>query len=608
MPPTATKQHEPIASTQQATPRTGTGTGTGISPAAVPPVASSHSIADKVTTVRLQRRLLLLLILPLCVLGLVSGWMDYRSADTAASQQDKQLLQLVPLLADSIIAVGVHADDPPVLLLATPVKDFLKERQGMVTYKIYTPQRRLLYGNDSLPSVVPLTQEPEFFNQEVKGSNLRLVAQRVPTVAGDVVVEVADASDPRKHWLQQLITKVLLPNIVMIGLVAFFVSWAVQQALRPLRDLTLAVERRSPRDLSSINEAATPLEIRPLVVSLNRLFDMVNRQSANQRRFIADAAHQLRTPLASLQAQIEAWNESIKHQQTNLQNQQQSAASAHNNHGTPNTASNTSNDTVQLVWSEPLQRSVVQLPLEELQRLRTATRRTSQLVHQLLSLSRADAADTLDMQHMQQVNLQDLCEQVLTLHLDAAAQKNIDLGLETTAVSVMGQALWLQELLSNLVDNALRYTQEGGIVTLRCGIQTIAVEMSKPASKTSSKKPAQQRTKTQPTSIQRAFVEVEDNGCGIPAELRSRVIERFYRAPGIQAEGTGLGLAIAQEIAIRHHSDLLLTDGISHEPTPDIAPNSSTSHSQASTHGLRVTMLFAADLLLHDDAASQANT
>nr|MBP7247260.1 hypothetical protein [Brachymonas sp.] len=80
------------------------------------------------------------------------------------------------------------------------------------------------------------------------------------------------------------------------------------------------------------------------------------------------------------------------------------------------------------------------------------------------------------------------------------------------------------------------------------------------------------------------------------------------RAPGIQAEGTGLGLAIAQEIAIRHHSDLLLTDGISHEPTPDIAPNSSTSHSQASTHGLRVTMLFAADLLLHDDAASQANT
>ena len=261
MPPDAASTQKPVAeSTQLAAHNTAMAT------AALPAIASP-SAADKVTTVRLQRRLLLLLILPLCVLGLVSGWMDYRSADTAASQQDRQLLQLVPLLADSIIAVGAHADDPPVLLLAPPVEEFLKERQGLVTYKIYTPKRRLLHGDDNLPSVVPLTQEPEFFNQEVKGSNLRMVAQRVPTVAGDVVVEVADAADPRKHWLHQLLTKVLLPNIVMISLVAFFVSWAVQQALRPLRDLTLAVERRSPRDLSSINERTTPLEIRPLVVS-----------------------------------------------------------------------------------------------------------------------------------------------------------------------------------------------------------------------------------------------------------------------------------------------------------------------------------------------------
>lgn len=578
MPPDAASTQKPVAeSTQLAAHNTAMAT------AALPAIASpSPSAADKVTTVRLQRRLLLLLILPLCVLGLVSGWMDYRSADTAASQQDRQLLQLVPLLADSIIAVGAHADDPPVLLLAPPVEEFLKERQGLVTYKIYTPKRRLLHGDDNLPSVVPLTQEPEFFNQEVKGSNLRMVAQRVPTVAGDVVVEVADAADPRKHWLHQLLTKVLLPNIVMISLVAFFVSWAVQQALRPLRDLTLAVERRSPRDLSSINERTTPLEIRPLVVSLNRLFDMVNRQSANQRRFIADAAHQLRTPLASLQAQIEAWNESIKHQQAaSIQPQQASAPAPQN-------------DTVHVVWSEALQRNVVQLPIEELQRLHTATRRTSQLVHQLLSLSRADAADTLDLQHMQKVDLQDLCEQVLTLHLDAAAQKNIDLGLETSAVSVMGQALWLQELLSNLVDNALRYTQEGGIVTLRCGILSIAAEAPKPATKAIAKKPAPQRAKAQPASIQRAFVEVEDNGCGIPAELRSRVMERFYRAPGIQAEGTGLGLAIAQEIALRHHSDLLLADGTAH----DNASNNSTHNNNC--YGLRVTMLFAADLLLAD--------
>ena len=345
------------------------------------PVSASRGNADKVSPVRLQRRLLLLLIVPLCLLGIVSGWIDYRSASTAANQQDQQLQQLVPLLADSIIAVGAHAEDPPVLLLAPPVEEFLKERKGLVTYKIYTPKRHLLHGDDRLPSVVPLTREPEFFNQEIGGISYRMVVQRVPSVAGDVVVEVADASDPHKHWLQQLVMKVLLPNLVMMGLVAVFVSWAVGQALRPLRDLTLAIERRSPRDLSSINERGIPLEIRPLVTSLNWLFGMVNRQSEAQRRFIADAAHQLRTPIASLQAQIEAWSESIKHQL------------ARRGDPSPQYPVMSSDDgQAKLVWSESAQQDMVQLPVQELQRLRSATRRTSQLVHQLLSLSRADAA------------------------------------------------------------------------------------------------------------------------------------------------------------------------------------------------------------------------
>ena len=532
-------------------------------PTLTAPPRPAPSAADKVTTVRLQRRLLLMLIVPLCVLGLVSGWMDYRSADSAAGQQDKQLLQLVPLLADSIIAVGAHADDPPVLLLAPPVEEFLKERKGLVTYKIYSPKRRLLHGDDSLPSIVPLTQEPEFFNQDVKGTSYRIVAQRVPTVAGHVIVEVADASDPRKHWLQQVLTKVLLPNLIMISVVAFFVSWAVRRALRPLRELTLAVERRSPRDLSHNSERTTPLEIRPLVASLNRLFAMVNTQTESQRRFIADAAHQLRTPLASLQAQIEAWSETIKHQQAKPPAQQAQTAA-------PET-------TVQLVWSEALQKNVVQLPVSELHRLRAATRRASQLVHQLLSLSRADAADTLELQQMQLVDLQDLCEQVLELHLDAAAQKNIDLGLETTPITVMGHALWLQELLNNLVGNALLYTPEGGIITLRCGLNTVHHPLPAPAKK------SQKTQRPGQTTTHRAFVEVEDNGPGIAPQDRARVMERFYRLPGTQQEGTGLGLAIAREIASRHRSELLLSDGMAHET--------------GGGHGLRVTMLFAPDLL-----------
>ena len=553
------------------------------------PASPLRGNADKVSPVRLQRRLLMLLIVPLCLLGLVSGWIDYRSASTAASQQDQQLLQMVPLLADSIIAVGAHADDPPVLLLAPPVEEFLKERNGQVTYKIYTPKRQVLHGDENLPSVVPLTREPEFFNHEINNINYRIAVQRVPSVAGDVVVEVADSSDPRKHWLKQLAMKVLLPNLVMIAVVAFFVSWAVQQALRPLRDLTLAIERRSPRDLSSIDERSTPVEMRPVVRSLNWLFGLLNRQAEAQRRFIADAAHQLRTPIASQQAQIEAWSETIKHQQ---EQQTQTQTGSPNlpqavNAGHAGARKGDASDQVQLVWNADLHRHMVQLPVEELQRLRSATRRTSQLVHQLLSLSRADAADTLELQQMQPVDLRALCEDVLEHHLDAAAQKGIDLGLEGHAVSVRGHALWLQEMLSNLVDNALLYTPAGGIVTIRCGVRAQQAP-AKPAGKTlpnplpKQLRPAASAAATD--TVYRAFLEVEDNGPGIAPADRTRVLERFVRLPGTKAEGTGLGLAIAREIAIRHRSDLLLADGLAHEAGQGC--------------GLRISVLFAADLLL----------
>ena len=192
---------------------------------------------------------------------------------------------------------------------------------------------------------------------------------------------------------------------------------------------------------------------------------------------------------------------------------------------------------------------LLSLRVEQVQRLRDATRRTSQLANQLLALSRADSVSA-DTQPMEQVDLRELCENILALYLDAAANKQMDLGIESQPAQTRGHAWLLRELLINIVDNAVKYTPPGGRITLRCGQDDTATGW-------------------------RAWMEVEDDGPGIACDEQQRVLQRFYRLPGTQAEGNGLGLAIADEIARAHRTQLQLVVG-------------------AMGHGLRVRVSFDA--------------
>ena len=440
----------------------------------------------------LRNRLLLLLVLPLCVLALVGVWMDYRSADDAASRHDQRLLRLLPALADSVVAPSIHEHGAPLLLLAPPVEDFLRQNAGFAGYSVRDADGQLLLGDEWVDGVVPTTAQPEFHSLEYGGVTYRVAVQRGRTGAGELVVAIADGSDPRQQWAQQLLLRV-------------------------------------PRDLSPIDESASPTEVRPLVHSLNRLFALVNAQAEGQRRFVADAAHQLRTPLAGLQAQVEAWAMMAK------------AAGA------------VQGDSANLDRKQPLApthkaQGAIVLGVEQIEKLRNATRRTSQLAHQLLALSRADER-SMDAQPLQRVDLKDLCETLLENFLDAATGKGLDLGLEVQPVHVTGHGWLLRELMSNLVDNAIKYTPAGGVVTMRCGQRLV------------------------PSGALRVYLEVEDDGPGVPESERSRVMQRFYRVPGAVGEGTGLGLAIADEISRVHRAKLTLDTG-------------------AQGRGLRVTVLF----------------
>ena len=375
----------------------------------------------------LQRRLLVMLIVPLVLLAALNAWFEYRSAGSVALQQDHRLQALVPLMADSIVG---DAGGRPLLMLAPPVQEFLSDHPFTSAFALIDVDGKVLHGDSWLAEPLPPADaEPQFHSEEHGGTTWRIVRQRQQTIFGEVVVAVGDGADPRQQWARSILLKVLLPNLVLIAAAAFAVGWAVERALRPLRALKEAVERRSPRDLSAIDESASPEEVRPLVDSLNRLFGLVNAQAESQRHFVADAAHQLRTPLAGLQAQVEAWAQ---------------AASARPEEGT------------------------LALPTEQVYKLRNATRRTTQLANQLLALSRADARG-MHSQPQQRVDLKALCEDTLEHQLDAATARRIDLGLDAQPVRVMGHEWLLRELLANLVDNAVKYSHENGSVTIRCG-------------------------------------------------------------------------------------------------------------------------------------------
>jgi two-component system, OmpR family, sensor histidine kinase TctE len=490
----------------------------------LPPHTHPFEDSSRSLMAGLRTRLLVMLLVPLVILVLISAWLDYNAAGSSAVQLDQTMQRLAPVFASSIVAEGANAEDPPIVLLNPGVEDFLKERLDASDWGLATLDGRVIIGPSWLSTPTPATLEPEFHSEQVGGVIYRVMAQRAQTPAGDFVLLLADGSDARQGWLRSLLIKVLLPNALLLLAVGFAVSFAVARALKPLTEVAREVEQRSPRDLTELDAEHTPPEIRPLVESLNRLFGMVNTQSESQRRFIADAAHQLRTPLAGLQAQVEAWVQAARGQGRDLYHENAPIAGI-------NSASN-----------------AITLRADELIRLRNATRRTSQLATQLLALSRADT-HTLSAQPMQRVDLAQLCRDVLEQHLDAATAQNIDLGVELDATHpliTLGHEWLLRELLSNLTDNAIRYTALAHSVgAAGTGAQVTLVAKPQDA----------------------GFVlQVRDNGAGISENEREKVLERFYRVQGTGGEGNGLGLAIAQEIAKLHQAHLRLSDADPHGP------------------------------------------
>ena len=298
------------------------------------------------------------------------------------------------------------------------------------------------------------------------------------------LVQVAETLEKRRELANQIIKGVILPEFIILPIAITLLWFALSRGLSPLTVLQQNIRSRRPDDLSPIDSRAVPEEISPLVSSLNEMLERLSQSIQSQKRFIADAAHQMKTPLAGMRMQSE------------LALRQDSR--------------------------EEIQRSLEQLAKSSA----SATR----LVNQLLALARAEN-ESPQSSPLQRLDLTGLARSTVQDWFVTAQAREIDLGFEADDenITVMGNGTMLREMLNNLIDNALRYTQPGGSVTAR-------VRADRERSL--------------------AIIEVEDNGPGIAPTEREQIFDRFYRILGSDAEGSGLGLAIVREIAQSHDAEV----------------------------------------------------
>lgn len=435
----------------------------------------------------IRRRLLLMLLGPLTLLLSFGIALDYGAGVAPLRAAfDQALVNEALALAAQLQPQGdgsIRFDLPQQAIAVLRA-----DKDDRVYYLVTGPNGEFLGGDAGLPAVEGTADNPAFRDAHFQGHSIRAASYRVGTAAGKATITVAETTRKRLHARRHMLTGIVLNDIVQLAGILALVWFGVRVGLRPLEALRAQIDARSARDLAPLDDGGVPGEVRPLTAALNRLFATVRRTAQGQLQFLANAAHQLRTPVAGLQTQME------------------------------------------LMLQDPAA-GALRAPLDS---MLDRTRRLGHTANQLLALARAEPTAAAAAE-FRELDLRDLAEEAVARQFDRALRKRIDLGIEATAARVNGSAWLLRELIANLVDNAIAYTPADGRVTVRCGC-----------------------TDTQPPQ---AFVEVEDDGPGIAPDQRTRVAERFYRAPGTPGDGCGLGLAIVDEIARGHHATMLIDAG-----------------------------------------------
>lgn len=442
---------------------------------------------------RLRRKLLAWLLGPLVVLLVLDTgaayWNSLRFSDLA---YDRALYEIG---REIVLHVKLDGNRPRLDLSEAASNILLLDQEDLLFYRVVGEDGTTLGGDAELPPPLRGGEpgKPRVYRDTVRGEPVRMLVAWMPVGADPatpkVLVQVAETLHKRTRLAWEMVANVVVPQLLLIVMATAVVWFGVSRGLEPLQRLRHAVSDRSHLDLSPIDIHDVPGEVRPLVDEVNELMARLGRTFDFQSRFVADAAHQLKTPVSGLKAQIElALRE---------------------------------ND------PERVRHSLAQLYI--------SADRLSRLVRQLLSLARNEPG-ALDAMQLHPLDLNAYALEVSMDWVPQALKRGIDLGFEGVEhpLVINADRDRLRELINNLIDNAIRYSQASGRVTVRVSR----------------------------SDNDQCRLAISDDGPSVPVEERARIFERFHRLLGTQEDGSGLGLAIVSEIATLHGARITLEEDI----------------------------------------------
>ncbi|WON75692.1 sensor histidine kinase [Serratia sp. UGAL515B_01] len=433
-------------------------------------------------------QLLLFFGLPLLVLGSISVYTHYFSAMRAATlAYDRTLLASARTVAERLVVRNQRLEvDVPYVVLDS----FERNMNDRLYYQVISPEGKSISGYNDLPQLPSSTTRStlypalvHFYDADYLGVPIRVAALFQPVndagVEGMATILVAETLESRRYLARQMLLAALLSQGTVVLLTLILAYILLKKVLKPLRKLSSIMLRRDPGELTPLPMVLPWSEMQPLLRAFNRYIERLRLMVTRQERFSADASHQLRTPLTVLKTQVGVALTSDKPEQ----------------------------------WRESLEG------------MSTTLDSTIALTDRLLSLSQLKAHERRADHKLHPVNLAQILKDACFSRLSQARSKQIDLGYEGAEVChIAGEVLLLAELCANLLDNALKYTPNRGIVTARLQLEEGQV-----------------------------LLEIEDSGPGISQEQTLAALQPFHRLDNVgEQPGAGLGLALVKDITAYH--------------------------------------------------------